>query len=120
MIMTLSRFKFPLKYIPEMLLCMLSLTVPMQSYDRATSHLRLLGLGGLGSMPGITGPAESHTQILEQVSCGETPGGGYKLSRGEILNLVQNWPFCGSIFKKLDYVAKATSLSIFLSQRDKQ
>ena len=90
------------------------------SYDTATSHLCLLGLGGLGSMPGVTGPAESHTQVLEQVSYCETPGGGYKLSSGEILNLVQNWPFCGSIFKKLHYVAKAMSLSIFLSQRDKQ
>lgn len=50
----------------------------------------------------------------------QTPGDGYKLSHGEILNLVHNWPFGGSVFKKLDYVSKDMSLSIFLSQRDKQ
>ena len=77
------------------------------SYDTATSHLCLLGLGGLGSMPGVTGPAESHTQVLEQVSYCETPGGGYKLSSGEILNLVQNWPFLWVHLQKASLCCKS-------------
>lgn len=112
MIMTLSRFKF-LKYIPEMLLCMLSLTVPhaklWQSHFTSTDW-EVQCQASLGQLK-ATGPGAG---VLR-----ETPGGGYKLSRGEILNLVQNWPLCGSIFKKFDYVAKAT-LFPFSYPRDKQ
>lgn len=90
-----------------MLLRMLSLTMPMQSYDRATSHLRLLGLGGFGLMPGITGPAESHTQVLEQVPWRDTWEVAIN-SHVRDFKLGLKLATCGSIFKKLDYAAKAT------------
>lgn len=91
--------------------------VSMQSYDRATSTSTSSWIGRFGSMPGITGPAESHTQILEQgVLRWDT--WRWQLSR-RVLNLVQNWPFCGSIFKSLTMLQKLM-LFHFSYPRDKQ